>query len=74
MCRETASSGASMVCCTCRMDENLSSKRPAGGPSTNGIAAHHRRKAALIALTPMPGVLPNAAFVEHAEPTEKAQT
>jgi len=29
---------------------------------------HQRAEAALIALTPMPGVLPKAVLVEHAEP------
>jgi Holliday junction resolvasome RuvABC endonuclease subunit len=35
---------------------------------------HQRAEAVLIALTPVPGVLPRAVFVEHAEPTEEAQT
>jgi len=35
---------------------------------------HGRAEAALIAITPVPGVLPKAAFVEHAKLAEEAQT
>src|SRR5215467_4863969 len=34
---------------------------------------HGRAEAALIAITPVPGVLPKAAFVEHAKLAEEAQ-
>jgi crossover junction endodeoxyribonuclease RuvC len=47
-------------------------------PSAHALFArrkdHGRAEAALIALTPMPGVLPKAAFVEHAKSAEEAQT